>query len=83
MRDACSDHLILFNGNQPSGSIKGVGFFDRLSDNQLLKKKSVPRNYLFKVDKGKFVPVLFLTEHHPMKAYWGSGIILDLGTRWR
>jgi len=29
----------------------------------------------------------FLTEHHTMKAYWGSrGIascILDLGTRWR
>jgi hypothetical protein len=29
----------------------------------------------------------FLTEHHAMKAYWGSGIkapcILDLGTRWR
>jgi hypothetical protein len=31
--------------------------------------------------------VLFLTEHHAMKAYWGSGsitpCILDLGTRWR
>jgi len=28
-----------------------------------------------------------LTEHHAMKAYWGSGgiatHILDLGTRWR
>jgi len=23
--------------------------------------------------KGKVVPVLFLTEHHAMKAYWGSG----------
>jgi hypothetical protein len=22
---------------------------------------------------GKVVPVLFLTEHHAMKAYWGSG----------
>jgi len=21
--------------------------------------------------KGKFVPVLFLTEHHGMKVYWG------------
>jgi hypothetical protein len=36
----------------------------------------------------KFVPVLFfLTEHHAMKAYWGSGSItpriLDLDTRWR
>jgi len=29
----------------------------------------------------------FLTEHHSMKAYWGSGDIapriLDLGTIWR
>jgi hypothetical protein len=37
--------------------------------------------------KGKVVPVLFLTEHHAMKAYWGSGVIvpriLDLGTRLR
>jgi hypothetical protein len=23
--------------------------------------------------KGKIVPVLLLTEHHAMKAYWGSG----------
>jgi hypothetical protein len=23
--------------------------------------------------KGKGVPVLFLTEHNAMKAYWGSG----------
>jgi len=23
--------------------------------------------------QGKVVPVLFLTEHHAMKAYWGSG----------
>jgi hypothetical protein len=22
-------------------------------------------------DKGKVIPVLFLTEHHPMKVYWG------------
>jgi len=38
------------------------------------------------VKEGKFVP-LILTEHHAMKAYWGSGgtapSILDLGTRWR
>jgi hypothetical protein len=35
--------------------------------------------------KGKVVPAL-LTEHHAMKAYWGSeGVvpfILKLGTRW-
>jgi hypothetical protein len=39
-----------------------------------------------KKGKGKVVPVL-LTEHHAMKAYWGSGDIapriLDLGTSWR
>jgi hypothetical protein len=37
--------------------------------------------------KGKFVPVLFLTEHYTMKAHCGSGGIApripDLGTRWR
>jgi hypothetical protein len=31
--------------------------------------------------------VLFLTEHHAFKVYWGGGstapLILDLGTRWR
>jgi hypothetical protein len=38
--------------------------------------------------KGKYkvIPVLFLTEHHAMKAYWGSGgiapCIFDVGTRW-
>jgi hypothetical protein len=40
-----------------------------------------------KVKKGKVVPALFLTKHHAMKAYWGSGCItariLNLGTRWR
>jgi hypothetical protein len=24
--------------------------------------------------EGKVVPVLFLTEHHTMKAYWGGGV---------
>jgi len=37
--------------------------------------------------KGKVVPVLLLTEHHAIKAYWGSGVvaplILDLDTRWK
>jgi hypothetical protein len=28
--------------------------------------------------KGKVVPVLFLIEHHTMKAYWGSGGIAPL-----
>jgi hypothetical protein len=25
------------------------------------------------LSKGKVVPVLIITEHHAMKAYWGSG----------
>jgi hypothetical protein len=28
--------------------------------------------------KGKVIPGLFLTEHHAMKAYWGSGGIAPL-----
>jgi len=35
----------------------------------------------------KVVPLLFLTENHAIKTYWGSGYIgpriLDLGTSWR
>jgi hypothetical protein len=35
--------------------------------------------------KGKVIPVLFLTEHHAMKAYWGVEVYLqtffDLGTK--
>jgi hypothetical protein len=35
----------------------------------------------------KVVPVLFLTDHHAMKAYCGNGCItpriLDLGTGWK
>jgi hypothetical protein len=38
-------------------------------------------------DKGKVVSVLSLTEHHAIKAYWGSGSIaprvLNLGIGWR
>jgi hypothetical protein len=37
--------------------------------------------------KGKVFLVLFLNEHHAMKAYWGSEgiapLILYLGTRWK
>jgi hypothetical protein len=37
--------------------------------------------------KGKVVPVIFLSDHHAMKAYWGNGSIapriLNIGTRWR
>jgi hypothetical protein len=37
--------------------------------------------------KGKVIPLLLLTEHNTMEAYWSSGgiapRILDLGTRWR
>jgi hypothetical protein len=42
--------------------------------------------YLVKI-KIKIVRVIFVTEHHAMKAYWGSGgiasRILDFGTKWR
>jgi hypothetical protein len=35
----------------------------------------------------KVLPVLFSTEHHAMKAYWGNGgiepCIPNLGTKWR
>jgi hypothetical protein len=45
----------------------------------------ITSNYISE-GKGKVAPVLS-TEHHPMKAYWGSGDIappiLDLDTRWR
>jgi hypothetical protein len=30
---------------------------------------------IFNKGKGKVVPVLFLTEHDAMKAYWGGGSI--------
>jgi len=33
---------------------------------------------LVKVKKGRVVPVLFLTKHHALKAYWGSGSIAPL-----
>jgi hypothetical protein len=38
--------------------------------------KSFPVGYL-KV-KGKVVPVLILSEHHAIKAYWESGGIVSL-----
>jgi hypothetical protein len=31
--------------------------------------------FTFQKGKGKVVPVLFLTQHHAKKAYWGSGCI--------
>jgi hypothetical protein len=51
------------------------------------KQTQLPRiPYVTSKSKSKVVPVLS-TEHHAMKAYWGSrGIaprIIDLGTRWR
>jgi hypothetical protein len=44
------------------------------------------REYTLGQGTGK-VPVLFLTEYHAMKAYWGVEVQLhaffNLGTRWR
>jgi hypothetical protein len=51
-----------------------------------MKVRFLTGHILF-LNKCKVVPVLFLTEHHAMKAYWVNGgiilPILDLGTRWR
>jgi hypothetical protein len=52
---------------------------------------SVLCSYLYSIyvykGKGKVIPVLFLTEHHAMKAYCRVEVelfsFLDLGTRWR
>jgi hypothetical protein len=44
------------HGNELSGSIRGGEFLD----------------YQKVKGKDKFVPVLFLTEHHAMKAFWGT-----------
>jgi hypothetical protein len=40
-------------------------------------RKSGTNAFLHEV-KGKVVPVLFLTKHRAMKAYWGSGGIAPL-----
>jgi hypothetical protein len=39
---------------------------------------SHPRNTEFYIKVSKVVPVLLLTEHHAMMAYWGSGGIAPL-----
>jgi hypothetical protein len=48
---------------------------------------SLHYEFTLKVKKGKIVPVIFLSVHHAMNAYKGSGGIvprtLDLGTIWR
>jgi len=54
---------------------------------QLTETFSDIRRWVELAQTGKVVHLLFLTEHHAVKAYWGSeGIalrILDLDTRWR
>jgi len=53
------------------------------------RNSSIRRETRLRDDEGKVkvVPVLFLTEHHAMKAFSGSGRIAPrihwLGTRWR
>jgi hypothetical protein len=56
----------------------------------VIKRQKIPSVFAMAKDgksKGKVVHVLFLAEHHAMKAYWGSGCIapqiFDLGIRWR
>jgi hypothetical protein len=82
------------HGNEPSVSIK-CGVISWLvewllaSPDELRSLEFVCYVLIFYLakGKGKVVPVLFLTERHSMKAYWGSGgiapRILYLGTRWR
>jgi hypothetical protein len=52
----------------------------------LKKRYAEDRELSFKYDMDVSSPCA-LTEHHVMKAYWGSGCIapriLDFGTRWR
>jgi hypothetical protein len=50
--------------------------------------KNKPEMYKSYVElKVKVKLSLFLTKHHAMKTYWGSGVIapriIVLGTRWR
>jgi hypothetical protein len=39
-----------------------------------VESKQVRRKALVIKGKLNVVPVLFLAEHHAMKAYWGSGV---------
>jgi hypothetical protein len=56
------------HGNESFGSIKGEEFLDLLSDYSFLKKDSI---FTLLTPWSKVVPVLFLTEHYAMEAYWG------------
>jgi hypothetical protein len=57
-----------------------------VSDNTIISLHEIGIIHTIKV-KGKVVPVLPLTEHHAMKAYWGMKVQLhpffDLGSRRR
>jgi hypothetical protein len=41
-------------------------------EDSIMRSFCTPHQILLK-GKGEVVPVLFSTEHHAMKAYWGSG----------
>jgi hypothetical protein len=44
----------------------------------MIEEVSVAQTIKVKSKKGKVVPVFFITEHHAMKAYGGSGGIAPL-----
>jgi hypothetical protein len=46
---------------------------DRPARSPALYRLSYHGSFPLRRVKSKVVPVLFLTEHHAVKAYWGSG----------
>jgi hypothetical protein len=50
-----------------------VPFFFGFNDIVSADRKGNVNNVFLCLCKGKVVPVLFCTEHHAMKTYWGSG----------
>jgi hypothetical protein len=80
---SCHANLILVP-YQPDGTPTQ---FKAQSRNSFSHKRITVQKLVKDKGKGKVVPVLFLTEHQSMEAYWRSGCIapriLDLGARWR
>jgi hypothetical protein len=78
----------LQNPTQKIGNdLKKINELERNSKNENITDLCRGKNEFKKGVKVKVKLSLFLTKHHAMKTYWGSGgivpRILDLGTRWR
>jgi hypothetical protein len=58
------------------------GFVNSCVFGEDLYRRTALRNFGLELGqrkgKGKVVPVIFLTDHHAMKAYWGSGGVAAL-----